>query len=936
MNNIYTFIKLLGLGLIIFFSGCRNLCTKKPQEFLEAAGIKHGKLANELNYFVLNHGFPKNHCHIRLNIRVGSFDESDSQIGAAHLTEHLAFENRPLDKNQDLSLWLKELGMNFGADANAYTSIDHTLYHFDLAKCDEKTIDEALIILASFLNKNNYQDNIIKKQMQIIDKEEEQQKNIFFTAQDNIRKSLFRGTLFDKKPVLGTKAERDQISPQQLSLFHSQHYIPKKAQIILVGDFQNINISQKIALHFTDFQNPPQALAEPVVGQVQYKEPIIIANVTAMESTETIFMWQPKNLGLKTPSLVDLKKKIIWDLIFSMLKESIDKKGAKLREDELAPPQLYISFNLSKEPQLNLKINTQKENIAAVLKRNFSYIKKNMEYGFSNEQLNKAKAIKTDSLEQSILEESTAQSIYWAEKLTDFVNKRSLLIDAKTKAEIEKNILKKITIKECQENLLELFENSDKYIIAIGNIEDNNENRTDLKTTFDELLTLAAKAPKKDLKAPVEFKYAVKNSSFAIKEKKYFANADIHEFHLANDFRIILKPTSFSKDQILFNLSSDFGTGHSNQEQIILNELLGAALFIGGLKQHTWQEVVELSKDKQLYIAPFSSFNFIGLQGDTRAKDFRFTMELLKAFLTEAAFRENAVKMAKDRIRLAYENNSHQKDSPLKREFLPLLTTADERFFVPTPDASHLLTAQDLNQWLQEILSYPLTLTVVGDFDPELIFKEIGYVFSNLPKATKKTKSPKAFSYLSNIHKEYGLNIEEQDSLIFIRYFFNHPKNIKNNILMWLIKDALHEHLRLGLMEDKQLIYSPQTYLSSSYDNNQPDTLDIVLSTPQNEANKVKTKAISLSHNLSQKGLKAEQLENAKKALINQMDSAHNTSNYFWMSWLMENRSKLASGASPADSLQALESIDLKTINDLLKINLIKLNPSSAIVNSNR
>jgi zinc protease len=449
--------KIITLYVIIsfVFMSCVSFQNKAPLN----KDIEQGQLKNGLSYYLMPHHFPKNRCFLRLNVKVGSFNENNDELGIAHLIEHLAFENRVMGEDKELAVWFQEQGMSFGPDANAYTTIDHTVYHMDLTNCEEQSIKDGLNIMRSFLDSIKFDNALIKKQKLIIDKEQQDYLNNLNKLNKTISHKLFAGTLFDTRPVLGEKAIRDTIDREKLEAFYKKWYRANNAQIVLVGDIDVLQVKELLNQSFMSLKPSTESPALPNVGRPSFQEAVIVASSPEIKSVETIFILQPPSLDMKAPSLDSLKAQLSFELAISMLRESITNKSAKQYPDELSPAEIYGLFGASQLPELSLKVSSNKENQPQVFKRAFSPIKRVLDHGFDKAQFKRALDNKLDAIEQSITEDITATSNSWAKAIVDHINQRSIALDAKTIAVTIKATLKKITPKDCSNELKKLSKN---------------------------------------------------------------------------------------------------------------------------------------------------------------------------------------------------------------------------------------------------------------------------------------------------------------------------------------------------------------------------------------------------------------------------------------------------------------------------------------------
>lgn len=913
-----------------------NACVSIPKKAPINANIQIAELKNGFSYYLLPHQFPKNRCFVRLNVKVGSFNEQDNELGIAHLIEHLAFESRVMGKDKDLAIWFQEQGMRFGPDANAFTSTNYTVYHMDLPHCEGQTLNDAFTILSSFMDSIKFEDEYISKQKSIVDREEESYINGLSKLSKTITHKLFMGTLYDTRPVLGTKTIRDAISKEQLANFYQKWYRPDNAQIVVVGAFNQDLTKELITRHFGHLSTKNRPAMTPLsLGTPSAKEPIFITNSSELKAVETVFILQPKQLLPKSPSTADMRRRLAYELAIMMLNTSLTNKAAKQRADEIEPTSMVGFLGASQEPELTLKIYTTKEHLTPVLKRAFSPIKRALDLGFSQEQFDEAMRKKLDAIEQTILREESATSTSWAQAIVDHINQRGLAFDAKSSAPMVKEFLTKITPNECRDELRKAFKHSNTYLLSYGQIEENEENKAMLEELLKEILSSKGEAKKDKSTEELRFRYAVENSTAAILDKKHFSPIDADAFRLPNNVHVLLKSTTLQKDSILIRITTPAGLIHMSDKELAAAELAGTTLLYGGLKKQSWQEIVKLGRDKMLRIWPGGSLASLNLSASTRATDMRFTLEILRAFLTEPDFNDLALSQSKKQFAINHEENQHRISWPFQSAFPALLSDNDPRATDIPLAAIQELSREDLLAWHEKWVAHqPLFITIVGDFDKELMAKEIAHVFGSLePRPALALSPPKPIHYKKGIHHVYEVDSEPQPSKALIRYSLETAKRESPHFVLALSQQIIAEALRVKLREKNQSIYSPQVFLVQDNNGYTPNAVDILLSNEKTTIENLRDRTIKHIAKLASKGITAKQLELAKKTSTEAIKKQEENIG-FWFDYLSNHQHRADKLMHPNALARLIEKVSIKDINAYLKKYFTLNNASWAITHS--
>ena len=134
--------------------------------------VRQGKLSNGLTYYILHNDWPEHVANFYIAQRVGSIQENESQRGLAHFLEHMAFNGSEHFPDSTLLEFTRSLGVEFGSNLNAYTSIDQTVYRVcDVPTTRQTALDSCLLILKDWSNGLTLADKEIDKERGVIHQE---------------------------------------------------------------------------------------------------------------------------------------------------------------------------------------------------------------------------------------------------------------------------------------------------------------------------------------------------------------------------------------------------------------------------------------------------------------------------------------------------------------------------------------------------------------------------------------------------------------------------------------------------------------------------------------------------------------------------------------------------------------------------------------------
>jgi len=226
------FVSLLLLTPFTLLRGQEDVTKVLPQD----SAVVTGTLENGLKYYIRQNNKPEQRIEFRLVVNAGSILEDDDQQGLAHFLEHMAFNGtKHFDKN-DLVGFLEKSGVNFGADLNAYTGFDETVYMFQIPSDRQGLVDTAFMILEDWAHNLSLDTVEIDKERGVVHEEW----RLGLGAQDRMMKKvfpiIFKGSRYAIRIPIGKMSVIDSCNYEVIDRFYYDWYRPDLMAVIVVGD----------------------------------------------------------------------------------------------------------------------------------------------------------------------------------------------------------------------------------------------------------------------------------------------------------------------------------------------------------------------------------------------------------------------------------------------------------------------------------------------------------------------------------------------------------------------------------------------------------------------------------------------------------------------------------------------------------------------------
>ena len=239
--------------------------------------VRIGKLDNGLTYYIRHNNWPENRAEFYIAQKVGSIQENDDQRGLAHFLEHMAFNGSKHFKGNELLRWCESIGVKFGTDLNAYTSIDQTVYNIsNVPTTRESIVDSCLLILYDWADGLLLEQEEIEKERGVIHEEWRLRTSAQQRMLERDLPKLYPGSKYGHRMPIGLMEIIDNFERPFLQAYYEKWYRPDNQAIIVVGDVDVNKVEEKIKGMFADIklpENPEKVVKYPVPDNA---EPIIV------------------------------------------------------------------------------------------------------------------------------------------------------------------------------------------------------------------------------------------------------------------------------------------------------------------------------------------------------------------------------------------------------------------------------------------------------------------------------------------------------------------------------------------------------------------------------------------------------------------------------------------------------------------------------------
>ncbi len=247
------------LTLIALIHTINAFCS--PFGIREDDEVLRGKLDNGLEYYIRENPYPEGKVSLRLVVKVGSNHEQEHEKGIAHFIEHLVFRGSQHFRDGEVETYLESLGAWSGADTNAYTSFDHTVFWLDIPLEKRNSLQTALTILSDFASTALLADEVIEKEREVVlDELYQAFSSPYHRFERTLVSTLLPDSLYARNSPGGSLEVVQTVSPETLRSFYKRWYRPDRMAIVAVGDVDQQEMVRMIKRSFGSLVCPKEGV----------------------------------------------------------------------------------------------------------------------------------------------------------------------------------------------------------------------------------------------------------------------------------------------------------------------------------------------------------------------------------------------------------------------------------------------------------------------------------------------------------------------------------------------------------------------------------------------------------------------------------------------------------------------------------------------------
>jgi len=546
--------------------------------------VRIGTLPNGLKYYIRVNKKPEKRAELRLVVNAGAVLENNEQLGLAHFVEHTAFNGTTHFAKNDLVKYLQSIGVRFGADLNAYTGFDETVYILPVPTDTARIVEQAFTILEDWAHGQVFDSTEVTNERGVVREEWRLGKGAGDRMLHQWLPTALKGSMYADRLPIGNEGSIMSATPARLKSFYSKWYRPDLQAVIAVGDFDPAVIEAQIKKHFGSIPRATNPTPRPNVTVPTNKAPLIGIGhdkEATGSDVELIFKLPVE----KTRTVADYRRDLMARMYLGMLNTRLDEMSQKADAPFLGAGASKGSFIGRSTDAFTLGANVKDGGIDRGLDALLVEAKRVDQFGFLQTELDRQKESMLRGYERAYAEREKTQS---ASFVGEYVN-NYLTGEAIPGIEYEYKLVQQLvpTITLADVNKLGSAWITDTNRVIIAQTPEKDGVKI---PTQSELLAVFDKANKEQVTA-----YTENLSSAAlvptppmpgtIVSGRQIPAVNVTEWTLSNGVKVVVKPTDFKADEVLFSASSPGGTSLASDADFMSASMASDIMGISGVGQ---------------------------------------------------------------------------------------------------------------------------------------------------------------------------------------------------------------------------------------------------------------------------------------------------------------------------------------------------------------
>ncbi len=804
--------KVINLSLVLFISIYISGQQKfNVEEIIPVdTSITKGKLDNGLTYYIKKNKLPEDRVELRLVVNAGSMQESDNQLGLAHFVEHMCFNGTKNFEKNELVNFLEKMGIKFGAELNAYTGFEETVYKLYIPIDKEGLLDTAFMVLEDWASNVSFNHEEIDKERGVIKEEW----RLGLGANERMMQKyipvILKDSRYAERLPIGKMDIVENCPYDTLVQFYKDWYRPDLMAVVVVGDVEIENIKSKISNHFGHLQNPEKPKERLEYPIPDNRNPLI-SIVTDKEATYTVIQFFIKHDKYEEVNIKDYRMLLLHRLYNQMMNSRFEEIMQNPDAPFLYANSSYSGFlGRSKDAYFSFAVAKENE-IVNSLEKLLEENEKVKQFGFTESELERQKKELLTFYKKAVKEKDKTESeMYASEYIRNFLT-REPIPGIENEYQMSLQFVPEIKIEEINQLAQKWIIDSNWAILITA-----PENETVNIPSEEEILAVVLESKDKEVMAYVDEVTDEPLLDKIPKGTKIVSNTKNDKFGYTevvfkNGAKVILKPNFYKNDQILFLGSSPGGHSIYSDEDFLSADFASDVMNQSGLGKFDMIGLQKKLAGNTAGLVSYISELNEGVKGSCSPQDLETLLQLNYLQFTGTRVDTNAFKTYISRLENQVKFLDVDPNFAFYDTLIKVTSMNDPRSFAaPNQEQIDRISLDKIVEIQKDRFAdaSDFFFVMVGNFEIDTVLPILEKYIGGLPsikrKETWKNVDPDFPDGIVKVEVKKGMEPKSRVSIIMneaINYTFDNAFNLS------VLSDILAIKLRESMREDQGGVY---------------------------------------------------------------------------------------------------------------------------------
>ena len=848
--------------------------------------ILKGTLDNGVKWEYRRHDNPPGKMWLMIRMDTGALNEKEDQRGLAHFIEHMCFNGTTHFAPGELIPYFESIGMEFGADLNAFTSFDQTAYMLFTPNTDVAQIDKALMVLSDYAFGALLPEKEIEKERGVVLEESRSGKNAFQRVRDKLWPELFEGSRFAERLPIGKEDVISHATRKEFVDYYGTWYRPENTTVFMVGDAAPDAYIPLIKKWFGKYKPdvPARKKHGPEFKPFTRQRSMVVTDPELSSCNVQVYNMRP---GRPPTVTTEQWRRDLIESIGSWIVNRRYDEHVKKGEASFRGAGVGVSNFFNDALMISASANGEPQDWAKMLEDLIVEVNRAREHGFTQRELDLAKKEILADAERAVKTEPTQNARSIINQMVFAVNSKEPVLSAKQELDLYTKLLPSVDLNEVNAAFAKNFTpGTFAYVITTPEKEGVTvPSRDDVLATARAAWARKTKATETEA-AATELLAQLPSPGKTV-DKSVDKDLGITSGWLSNGVRFHHRFMDYKKDTILISIALAGGSIEETAANLGVTQVASLAINSAATSRLTSTQMRDLMTGKNISVRGGGGGDTFDFMVTGAPEDVEVGLQKAYALLTDGKIEDSAFKNWKLQTLRQLEFIEKMPQFKGFEALYDLVTGGDPRRPFLKKEDVEALSPEKAQAWFDRLCrKAPIEVAVVGDMKYDKVMPLIERYIGSLPKRDRSA----AYLDKLRIHgrstgpltRHVQVETMTPKAMSFAGFMSADGRNIPDTRAMNLAANILSSKLIKRIREELSIVYSIRA--NNSADQTYRDSSMFLTAAPcdPDNAQKVVDEANAIFEAFAKDGPSAEELENAQKQIANNLDTQMREPRYWW------------------------------------------------------